>query len=156
MEENSVSWQAPEFIYYEKEAGWYLGLIGLSAVFIIIALFQKNFLFAFFILVAGILMGSWAKKVPREIEYVIDAENLQVGDKKIVPFKNMLGFAIIDGHPDGFSELIVRTKGQINTDLKILLPTSLGEKVRASLPSSVPEIEYEESASDRLAKIIRF
>ena len=54
MNENKeIIWQAPEFRYRHKDESWYWLTIMATAVLFLISLWQKNFLFAIFAVIAN-------------------------------------------------------------------------------------------------------
>ncbi len=156
MEQETVTWKAAEFEYYEKNPAWYLWLTLGAAIIIGIALWQKNFLFAVFILIAALVMGFTGKRTPRDFSFELNTDSLTINDKKKIPYEKMSGFAIIENQNGEYNELFIKTKLILDGDVKIQIPKELTEAIKTALPPSVPEIEYEETLTDRLFKILHF
>ena len=157
MNERSLEWSAPEFHYYHKTELWYWAVAGITGLIILLALWQKNILFAVFAVVAAILVTTWGRRAPRIIAFTLSHEALVIDNKKTYYTKDVTGFAIVPTEEDPeLLELVLKPKGKIAHFVKVLMPTSHHEDVKEILLTSVPEIEYEESTADRIARILRF
>ncbi len=51
-----INWEAPEFEYREKDVSWYWISIIAAAAIIAFSVWQRNFLFGFFIVIAEMLV----------------------------------------------------------------------------------------------------
>ena len=155
--EKEIRWSAPEFHYYHKDVGWYWLVIIVAIILTALALWQKNFLFAIFIILAGILTISWGRKEPKTVDFVLSEKGLDIGDKKSYPFENLAGFAIIavPGESE-ISELVLETKGRFNKWVKVIIADERSEAIKKILLSRIPEVPYEESFAEHIARILRF
>lgn len=59
-----IKWQAPEYEYREKTVSWYWISIVVAALVIAFSVWQKNFLFGFFIVIAEMLFIVWGNRTP--------------------------------------------------------------------------------------------
>lgn len=66
-----MAWEAPEFEHREKDISWYWISIIVATLIIAFAVWQKNFLFGFFIVIAEILFVLWGNEKPRTVEFRI-------------------------------------------------------------------------------------
>jgi len=150
-----IIWSAPEFQYYEKDISWYwLSIIGAGVIFLI-ALWQKNLLFGIFVILAEGLIIFWAKEFPREVRFRIDKKGLRIDESKTYLYENLGGFHIIEGD-NGASELILKTKSKLHPYLKIILAYGAAQEIGDFLKNHLEEIEYEESLSDGISRMIGF
>ncbi len=155
-EKKEIKWTAPEFPFYEKGPAWYLGLFIITTIIILVALWERNFLFAVFAVVASILGVVWGKHDPRHLEFKLSEEELQIQGKKRIPLGSMAGFSIIDFDADE-NELIIRTKNLTDPQISIQIEKNISDDIKSLLVASkVPEMEYNETLSDRFLKILRF
>ncbi|MDP2629549.1 MAG: hypothetical protein Q8P45_02500 [Candidatus Harrisonbacteria bacterium] len=154
---NLISWQAPEFTYYEKSTGWYTASIVIAVLLVIFALVQGNILFLIFVIIAEILILYWARQIPPLIEYHLDEKGLHIIDRSFYSYAKLSGFAIDTDHPhDPYFELILRPAQKLSTDIKVLFPVEQTDALRERLKTVLPEIDYEESLAERIIKILRF
>lgn len=157
MDKNSkeIIWHAPEFRYYGKDISWYwLSIIGAGVIFLI-ALWQKNFLFGIFVILAEGLIIFWAKEFPREVRFRLDRKGLWIDESKTYLYENLDGFNIIEDN-DGIGELILKTKSKLHPYLKILVANEMAKEIKDFLKNYLEEIEYEESLSDGISRMIGF
>ncbi|MBI2035264.1 MAG: hypothetical protein HYT12_01125 [Candidatus Liptonbacteria bacterium] len=158
MEENkTIAWEAPEFDYVEKEPFWYLvGAVAVMALFAV-ALYQKNFLFGLFIIIAAFLVFVWSRQKPRTISFLLNTNGIKVGSYKFYMYGELEDFSILENiNLDGFHELILRQEDRINPYIKIKMPESKTKEIREFLANYLPEAEHDEGLPEALSRIIKF
>ena len=106
------------------------------------------------------IMIYWAKRPPQTLDFKIDRRGVAIGDIKFYPYEELSGFCVQelsggDDSPAG-TELVLKTKTKIHPFVKINLPKKYAETVRSFLKKFVEEIEYEDSVSDAIDRIIGF
>ena len=149
-----IIWIAPEFEYRPKDVGWYWMSIIVAAFFILAAIWQKNFLFAIFIIVAEAMMLYWARQLPPHIEFKLDDKGLLLGKNKFHAYEEMSGFSVIEKM--GSWELILKTKERIQPFIKISIFENDAEDIKKLLKERLEEMEFPESIVDHISKIIGF
>ena len=155
---NEIKWRAPEFEYFAKDISWSWLVMIIGIIAFAIALWQKNFLFAIFIIIAILLLIFWGKQKPRDIEFTLDEHGLDIEKKKFYPYHSFEGFAVrppIEKSEEN-TELIFKFKARLKPYFKIRIAVKDVEKFKKYINQSLPEIEYEESMTDHLARILRF
>ena len=156
MENKEITWYAPEFKYHHKELGWYwLSIIG-SGVLFLISLWQKNLLFGIFVVIAELMVIIWAKEFPKNIRFKLSGKGLEIGKMKSYSYEELDGFHIHEEDEDGFSELILKTNKRFHPYLKALADKDDIAEIKDYLKNHLPEIEYEEPASEAISRIIGF
>ena len=156
MPKSEITWYAPEFRYQHKDLSWYwFSIIGAGVLFLI-ALWQKNLLFAVFVIVAELMVIIWAKEFPKNIRFKLDKKGVQIGNLKSYFYEELDGFHIHEPDEDGIAELILKTNRRLHPYVKILIIQTDAPQIKEFLKEHLPEIEYEESLSDNLAKMIGF
>lgn len=160
-----IIWTAPEFEYHQKEVSWYWLSILAAAVIILISLWLKNFLFAIFVVIAEIVLISWAKRQPKNIKFKISEKGLFIGETKFYEYKELKGFFLREGlgtkpvrlpgqGPEG--ELILKTNFKIEPYIKIFVFNKDIPEIKSFLKNHLEEIEYTESLHEAISKIIKF
>ncbi len=157
MHDKEIKWSAPEFPYYEKSLLWHVGVGIVAIAVIVIALFQKNFLFAVFALVGGGLVMFWGHREPATLEFTLSEKGLDIHTRKFYPFEGLTGFAIVeDDEESDIDELVLRTKSALNSYLKLTIPRDHREKIKTFLARFLPEMEYRTTITDQLTRLFRF
>jgi hypothetical protein len=151
-----VSWQAPEFHYYEKGPWWYwlVGIVGGAVA--ALALLTKNPLFGIFTVVATVLVITWGRREPRTVAVSVSSRGVAINEKTY-PYDRLRGFAVSeDAESSALAYVVLRTKDHLNGWVKIMVGEEQVAQVRAVLSSFLPEVAYEESLAEHLARLIRF
>ena len=151
-----ISWQAPEFEYREKTVSWYWFSIILAVLVLAVAIWQKNFLFAVFVILAEILILVWANREPTTIEYRLNEKGLDIGKNKSYTYGEIESFGMREYSGEEWSELVFTFKKSLRPPLKASLPTHLLPQVKKALEAILRETEIKESAFDALERFLRF
>jgi hypothetical protein len=155
MEE--INWEAPEFEYQHKNILWYWTTIVLAVLFLALAIWQKNFLFAVFIVISEILVLIWGSAEPRILEFKINSEGIFIGENKFYSWNKISNFSFNQSILEGFNVLKINFKTGLLGGIFILLPIELTDLVRDFLNSQkIEEVEYEEHFFDTLQKFLGF
>lgn len=155
METKEIVWNAPEFQYRYKDASWYLLSVAITVILVLLAIWQKNILFAIFVIIAELTIIHWAKRVPKILEFKISNRGVGIGKIKFYPYEELIGFHIRDNQ-DGAEELILATKSKINPFIKISIPNQDIPEMKELLKKFLNEVEYEESVIDVFIRMIGF
>jgi len=151
---DKIIWHAPEFEYIHKDIVWYwLTMIGASVLFLI-ALWQNNLLFAIFIVISEVLFMHWAREYPKTIRFEINKKGFEIGHLKNMEYSQISGFRIL--HRTDHGELILKTKNHIHPYTKVIVISEDIPEITEFLKKHIPEIEYEESMTDHIEKMIGF
>ncbi|HDH31692.1 MAG TPA: hypothetical protein ENH26_02880 [Candidatus Wolfebacteria bacterium] len=155
-----ILWQAPEFEHHPKDVLWYLCSIIAAIILIALALWQRNFLFVIFIIIAEIVVISLAGKHPPIWEFKINEKGIEIGqlnkkEKKFYSYKELESFDI---HSIGekYKELILKSQSRIKLLFKINIYSKDEEKIKKFLLKFLPQEEIQGSTIDSISKLIRF
>jgi hypothetical protein len=157
MEKKELQWEAPEFDYREREVSWYWISIIVAAIMIAFAVWQKNFLFGIFVIIAEILVIIWGNNTPRLITFIFNEKGVGIKNGKFYPFAEMENFSI-DRAPDGemWDDVFFHFRGRFKLPMKIKFPKKQIERVQKDMKEVIKEIEYEPTFFDSLEKLIGF
>ncbi len=144
-----LSWSAAEHEYTEKDAAWYLTVGGLAFLLLVIALWQGNYFFAVFVVIAGAVLVNFGKRRPKVFEFKVTSEGVGVGEK-FITFDRLESF-MIRKRAHALHELIVKQRAYVNPYLRIPLDGETAQRARELLSEKLPEEEYQESLLDVFA-----
>lgn len=158
-----IIWRAPEFEYREKDVGWYWLTIIIAVVILAIAVWQRNFLFGVFVILAELLILVWGNRKPGMVSFKLNNEGLTIRERKSYRYKDIEGFAIEEGAPeqargekDEWAMLILKFSGKFKPNLRVNFPKVKIAAVKKTMAEFVPEIEIEPSLMDSLERFLRF
>src|SRR4030042_157887 len=158
QDKEQISWQAPEFEYQRKDLSWYWLSLIFAIVLIALSIWQKNFLFAVFVVLAWLVIVYSTRRPPTVWNFSIDERGVQIdlpnGDPssiKFYPFEEINGFDLHEGQ-----NLVLKLKKKLSPYLKINFPAEQEEKIKNFLQKYIPEEEYASSLADSFSKLIKF
>jgi hypothetical protein len=166
-EKPEISWQASEFEYYQKDVSWYWLSLIFAIILIALSVWQKNFLFVVFIVLAWLVIVSSSRRPPTVWSFKIDEKGIQINlpnsdpfSNKVYPYEEIDGFDIHEGQNtegDGkYKELVFKVRKRLSPYLKINFPAEQEEKIKNFLQKYIPKEEYASSLADSFSKLIRF
>ncbi|MEE8131477.1 MAG: AzlD domain-containing protein [Candidatus Paceibacterota bacterium] len=155
-----ISWRAPEFEYHHKDASWYWLSIIAAIILVALALWQKNFLFVIFVVIAEMVVISLVGRFPPIWEFKISEKGVEIGrpnkkEKKFYPYRELESFDI---HPAGeeYKELVLKSQSRLKPFFKINIHSKDEEKIKKFFLKFLPQKEIHSSAVDSVSKLIRF
>lgn len=149
-EEKLLSWEVDEYDHRHKSNDWYWAL-GLIILCIIVAsIIYTNYLFAFLILLGGILLAYYAKRPPLRVEIFITKKGIETHDG-FIPFEKITHFYI----PPGLeNKMYLHTKGSLIQVQVVSLENVDHDKVRDILEPYLKEKEIEEPFVSVISKML--
>lgn len=136
MDSNILTWQATEFEHKPRSVDWYWMLGGITLIASCVALYFGNFLFAVFILLAGIVLGLHAGMPPSLNTYNLQNEGFVINNT-LYPYRNITKFWI--HKEDGVQLLVleirrvaipVLTAPLTNVDIEWVRQTFRGQNIK--------------------------
>ncbi len=158
MHMTGIRWQAPEFDHHPKTASWYWATIAIAIVLLAVAVWQKIFLFALFVVLAEIMVIVWGSLTPGMIHFELTEKGLKVGNRRFYPIRELKSFsADIEGafDPD-WPEVIIQFDHHFRTPLRIKAPMNWLPEIRREFRVHIPEEHFEPGLADVLQKYLRF
>jgi len=150
-----MSWQAPEFIYYEKSRRWYIIAVLIFAALIAYAIYSRSFLMAITFVVAGGIFYYFAQKKPAQLDIAITDEGIQYHDR-FFGYEDINGFWITYEPPD-IKMVTFSTKYLMIPKLSIILTDQDPVKLRKILIEELPEDKrLREGAMEDFSRRIKF
>ena len=154
MAKFEISWEAPEFEYREKEVSWYWISIIIASIIVAFSVWQRNFLFGFFIVVAEILFIVWGNRVPDIITFTLTDSEIDISEHKSHSLKEFEAWSVND--MGDWVEISFYFRSRIHPPLVVIAPEHQLTDVRANLKVVLKEIEHEMTLIDSIEKFLRF
>jgi hypothetical protein len=153
-----IRWEAPEFEHRPKTAGWYWTTVVIAVVLLALAIWQKSFLFALFIIIAEVLVIVWGAIEPPTVKFELTDKGLRVGERRYYPMRELHSFsADSEGILDpAYPEVVIRFRHHFRTPLRIKAPMSWLPEVRRELQAHIPEEHFEPGMTEVLERYLGF
>lgn len=156
MTESELQWRAPEFEDRRKDISWYWASICAAIVILGFAVWNGNFLFGFFIVVAEILLLVWGNQAPEMLEFSLTAKSLRAGARTAYPLVNIESFSVAEVPNSEWEIIFFRFKHSLRLPAAILVPRDRLQEVTRLMGQTIPQIEHEESLLDTLERFFGF
>lgn len=150
----TITWTASEFIAHSKSFSWYAGLAAASLVFAaLIYLVTRDFVSVSVVIVAAVLLGIFARHQPKQLEYRVGAQGIDIGQKHFT-YEHFRSFSVL---PEGaFSSIVFMPLRRFAIPTTIYYAPEDEEKIVSLLSDYLPFEERDHDAIDRLMHRIRF
>lgn len=151
---NELSWQAPEFEATERSANWYVWSLVVAVILIILALIQKNILFALFVVIAEVVLISLTHGQNNQRLYSLNEQGLFVDHHLLRPLTEVGGFSFLD-LGGRYAELILRPSKKLHTYTRVLILHERVPEVSEFLDQYFHSFEYQPTLADAIARWLR-
>ncbi len=150
-----IEWQAPEFLYYEKNSKWYFCFwIFFALILTIFILFYRSLMAIILFAIFSIVLYFYSRQKPKIINYSIGPTGIKINDI-LYPYERIESFWILY-FPPTVKEIVLKMKKSFMTYLKIQLENENPVVIRNILLKYIPEELYEEGLIDIIARILKF
>ncbi len=125
-----------------------------TLLLVALALWQKNILFAVFIVIAEVVVLMLGHTGPGTRLYAFTDEGLTIDNQLLRRFVEVNGFAFFD-LGDRYVELILHPSKKLQTYAKVLVPRERVEDVKQFLSTRLHPFDYTPALADTMAKWLR-
>ena len=155
MATSRITWDVEEMPLRARGFSWYAiaFLIALGGIYF--AFTEENYLFVVILFLSyTLLMYAW-NRTPRTVLFEVNQDGILIEGKKSYLYADFRGFAILELPSSRL--LVLQPKQKAKPYLKVPLPSEdTDHKVEEFLTNFLKRIEYEESLSDVLLRLIGF
>jgi len=155
MAKFEIKWDAPEYEHREKGVSWYWISIIIAAAIIVFAVWNKNYLFGLFIVIAEMLLIIWGSRPPRVLNFVLTDEELSIHEQKVHSLKEFESWSV-NKNDATWADLHFYFHARLKMPLRVIVPIARIDEVRADLQPLLREIEHEVSLLDSIEKFLGF
>ena len=145
----AIQWIAPEFEYHKKDDGWFVAVVLVAILVGLFALWQQNFLFLIFDVLATIMIIIWGKEKPKTVNCELDEGGLHIK-------KAFYGYEIFSDLAIKPGSLAFKNKTKLRPLLTIHFPREKTEEIKAYLLDFLSEMEYSDSLVDSFSRYFKF
>jgi hypothetical protein len=152
--DQEITWTASEFIAHDKSAGWYAGLV-MAAIVVgaLIFLITHDWLSLAVVIVAALLFGVYGSHQPRQLEYRLDQQGLDIGPKHY-GYDQFRSFSVM---PEGaFSSIVFMPLKRFSPLISIYYAPEDEDRIVALLAEKLPVEERRRDPVDSLMRRLRF
>lgn len=134
-----INWKAPEYIYHEKSALWFIVAGFVAIALVIYGLTTDGWTFSVAIIVFAGTYYLFYRHAPPVVDVKLSRVGVKIG-KHIFPYWKLKSFWIVYD-PPLVKRLYLRTTSRFHPDIFISLENTDPSKIRAVLKEHIPEKE---------------
>ena len=147
------SWQASEYIYYEKSPLWYFVILVLALLCIGVAIYFRQWILIAVIVMFVIVLIQYSRRKPQVRNYALNEQGIKIDDKTYF-FKQFKSFWIIEAAEE--TSLNFEPLKRLSPIITIPLSGVRVEDLRSILVKYLPERKRGEELIDRISKKLKF
>lgn len=153
-----LEWRAPEYTDRPKHISWYWISIVVAVLILIATIWQRNFLFAIFVVLAEILILTWGERPPQMVDFLLTEKGLTIGGEKFYPWGEFKSFSIEKEEVEHLDwlEIVFFFDSHVKPTLKVRGPQAEIENIHQALAKKLPEVKWEPSLLDALEHFLHF
>ncbi len=152
-DDQNFSWQASEYIYHQKNPGWYLMLFAAAAALITFAVWTRQWLTAGLFGVMLAALTVYANKAPRSLNYQLDEGGVTVGTK-FYAYDQFRSFGVLQDV--GWHAIDLEPTKRLMPRLTILFADGDRDTIIDILENQLPRLDHQPDIIDRLARRLKF
>jgi len=138
----AITWEAPEYVYTEKKADWYLVLAIIFGSLIVASVLFNNVLFALLVGVSGGALAVSAARKPRVVPFAVTVRGVRVDDQ-LYPYSTLKAYYVDEDDARG-PQLLVLTKKRFTPIIVIPLPEEYIDDIEDIMSGKLEEKLLEE------------
>lgn len=149
-----IKWTASEYVVHEKDATWYAVLaLCTLAVAGLLLLITRDFVALGVAIAAGLILGIYAGKKPREIEYQLGLHGLSIGARHY-SYDNFRSFAVLE--EGAFSSIVFLPLQRFSPPISLYYAPQDQDSIIAILIDRLPFEQGKPDAIENFFRNIRF
>lgn len=152
----AFTWEVPEYDRPERNKAWYIIAAAIALAIIIYAVWDKNYIFALFILIAAVILMVFDRREAPLLKVKIDGKGLAVGSSAY-EYTELKDFFIIYRPQEDIKNLYFHFKSAVRHRLSIPLfktdPILIRNFLRRYLPEDLDKTN--QPLSESLTKLLK-
>ncbi len=149
----SYTWQASEFIFHEKPAGWYMALWLIVAVSCGLLVLLKQWTSAAVVAVAAVALMVYSRKQPRTLDYHVDQDGITI-DGKTNPYVSFKSYSVFE--EVGWHEIDIDAAKRFVPRLTLICDSEDMPVIESILAHHLPHVPRHPDWIERATKYLRF
>lgn len=150
--QDTITWEAEEYIVREKNTWWYVGLVAVSLVFVGVAVLAQAWTFLAVIILSVVALLVYTLRPPRMLRYTLTNKGLSEGEK-LYDYSEFKAFGIL--HEGSHFAIVLTPRKRFSPRVTVFFPQSQGEEIVDAFGARLPMEEVKLDLLDKLIKFLR-
>ena len=148
----SINWEAKEYIPHEKNAGWYVGLVIVCLALVALSIVFGWWTFAILVVLSGVVLVLYSVRPPRVLHYSLNSKGLSEGNR-IYEYGDYRSFGVLK-EGENFA-IILTPRKRFAPGVKVYFPQESGEAIVDAFGARLPMEEVKLDFLDRVVNFLR-
>jgi hypothetical protein len=150
---DKLTWEAPEYEERERSPDWFWALGVIVVAVSLASVIYENYFFAVLIILGGVMLAFFARRVPDMVSYELNEEGFRTGPR-LYPYENISAFWV---ETRGKFQLFVKTERFFLPVFSTNIVPEMADDIRAVfLAKEIPEVEMREHVSEKITDALGF
>ncbi len=150
--QDTITWEAEEYIVREKNSWWYVGLVAVSLVFVGLAVLAQAWTFLAVIILSVVALLVYTLRPPRVLRYTLTNKGLSEGDR-LYDYAEFKAFGIL--REGNHFAIVLTPRKRFSPRVTVFFPQSQGEEIVDAFGARLPMEEVKLDLLDKLIKFLR-
>ncbi len=152
--DEQIVWEIKPHDHIERSDKFYFIIFSAIVVLLLFSIWQNNFLFGIFVIMAGGTIIFLSSQKPQDYKFKLTQDALMVGEGDEIYYYSGLSHFDIYRYSPEHQELFIVFKKRIRPNLSIRIHPRDVEKIKDFLSDKIPQKKVEPSIFDIFSKII--
>lgn len=148
-----VEWDGQEYVTYEKNTGWYVGLVIVGLLLVAGSIWLKWWTFAALVVVSVVALFVYATRPPRVIHYTLSGDGLKESTGRTYKFEDYKAFGVLQD--DKRFAIVLRPHKRFSPSVTVYFPEEQGEKIVDMFGARLPMEQVKLDFIDKIVKFLR-
>ncbi len=148
-----LRWRASEQRQVKNDPKWYALVIGIGAVLLTLAVIQRNFFFAVFVVVAAVTLIAENRQKPAVFDFSVTERGVGIGKNQFYPYDELEWFDMNE-RETRLDEIVIKRRTAFAQYLKLPIDRENAERAEKLLEEHLEKGTYEPSLLDTLLERI--
>lgn len=147
-----ITWEAEEYLVRDKNAWWYVGLVGIGLILCSVAVLLQWWSFLAVIVLSVVALLIYTMRPPRIIRYTLSNKGVSEGEK-LYEYSEFKSFGLMR-EGNNFAIVLTPIK-RFSPRLMVFFPQAQGEEIVDAFGARLPMAEVKLDAIDKIIKFLR-
>lgn len=147
-----ISWDGEERVSYDKNAGWYVGLIGVGVALVLVSVLLQWWTFTAVVILSVVALMLYSIRPPRKVKYVLDQKGFMEGEKRY-EFAEFKSFGI--SKTENNYSIVLTPKKRFSLQVRVFFAEKDGERIVDGFGMHLPMAEVKMDILDKIVDFLR-
>ncbi|MBR2586959.1 hypothetical protein IKE71_01130 [Candidatus Saccharibacteria bacterium] len=147
-----VNWEAEEYVWREKKAGWYIGFAVVAVILVALSVYLRWWTFTALVVFSAVALIIYSVRPPRKLRYSLSSKGLLEGNN-LYKYEDYRSFGILQ-EGENFA-IVLRPRRRFSLQVTVFFPKESGEEIVDAFGARLPMEEVQPDFLDKVVRLLR-